>query len=488
MQDSGKGHLSRRTALGLGLIAIAGCGTASEDPAQAIPDAGGTTDGGGPPPPPPPTTDPDGGVVPPALTAKELLAGIDHVVVLMMENRSFDHMLGALKTDQGYAARAQVEGLTGTESNLSATGTTVQVHRLNNFEPIDPPHEWDECHAQFNGGKNDGFVKEHEGPSQTEVMGFHDRTQIPFYYWLADNFTICDHWFASVMGPTWPNRFYLHAGTSAGTKDVTPFFSDGPDTLWDRMKELNLGAKNYAAGSTSWYIGAFIGKATSYNPTAPIGEFFTAAQNGTLPPFSVIDPDFSANDDHPSHNIKLGQAFVASIYKAIAESPAWFKTLLIVTYDEHGGFFDHVPPPKAPDDSPEFEQFGFRVPAFVIGPTVRKGHVCKTQLDHTSVGATLRTRFGLKHLSFRMDKANDIADAIDPKKVTKPSVPPQGMPVIAMRREDALRHRVGPHSQPVIADLLARGVVQPVDGRSDDERIGDWFDHAARLGAVRVIR
>lgn len=484
MHHPGKGHLSRRTALGLGLVAVAGCGTTGDGAGAAgpptTPDGGATADGGGPPPPI------DKPKVPPPV-AKDLLAGIDHIVVLMMENRSFDHMLGALKTDPGYAARAQVEGLTGTESNKSISGTTVPVYLLANYTNVDPNHEWDACRAQFNGGKNDGFVTQHAGPVENEVMGYHDRSQIPFYYWLADNFTVCDHWFSSVMGPTWPNRFYLHAGTAAGTKDASPFISGGPDTIWDRMKDLKLEAKNYAAGSTSWYIAGFVGKATSYNPTHRIGEFFKDAQDGKLPSFSLIDPDFDASDDHPDHNIQRGQAFVASIYKAIAESPLWFKTLLIVTYDEHGGFYDHVPPPKAPDDSPEFEQFGFRVPAFLIGPTVKKGYVCKTQFDHTSIAATLRTRFGLKHLTLRMDKASDVADGIDALKLTKPSVPPQGMPVIAMTREAALRDRVGTSSQPVIADMLARGVVQPLDGRPHEERIGEWLEHAARLGAVRII-
>lgn len=487
MDDSRRGHLSRRTALGLGVVAIAGCAAESESgaPGQGVDDISSPPPAG-PATPSPPSEYPEG-VVPPAV-AQDLLAGIDHIVVLMMENRSFDHMLGALKTDQGYAARSQVDGLTGTESNLSSAGTPITVHKLDNFEPVDPNHEWDSCHAQFNGGKNDGFVTEHAGPSETEVMGYHDRSQIPFYYWLADNFTVCDRWFSSVMGPTWPNRFYLHATTAQGVKDNAPFLTGGPVTIWDGLEDLKVGAKNYAAGATTWYVGGFFGQALKHNPSATISEFFSAAQNGTLPSFSLIDPDFTANDDHPAHDIQRGQAFVASIYKALAQSPRWFKTLLIVTYDEHGGFFDHVPPPKVPDDNAEFEQLGFRVPAFVIGPTVKKGYVCKTQLDHSSVAATLRTRFGLKHLTYRMDTANDIADCIDAAKVNKPAVPPQGMPVIAMTRETALRDRVGTHSQPVLADLIAKGAVEPLDARPHDERIGDWLGHAARLGAVRIIR
>ena len=135
----------------------------------------------------------------------------------------------------------------------------------------------------------------------------------------------------------------------------------------------------------AFFLGGFPTKVLTNNPTANISEFFDLAQKGKLPSFTLIDPDYQASDDHPAHNIQRGQAFVASVYKALAESPAWSKTLLVITYDENGGFFDHVVPPKTTDDNAEFAQLGFRVPAFVIGPTVKKGYVCKTVLEHSSV-------------------------------------------------------------------------------------------------------
>lgn len=486
-------HISRRGALtglgvGLGLAAV-GCGAeadeipTSDEGTTTPPPASGETPGPSSPQPvatpePPPE---------PKLTPKELLAGIDHIVVLMMENRSFDHFLGALKSDAGYAAKAQVEGLTGIETNPAPDGTPVKVFKMSNFTPEDPPHKWDECHRQFNGGKNDGFVKEHAGGSQHEVMGFHDRSQIPLYYWFADNFAVCDHWFASVMGPTWPNRFYLHATTAKGKKDNTPFLTGGPATIWERLQDQKLTFKNYSAGAVNWYVGGFAGKVLKLNPSAPIGEFFQAAKNGTLPNFSMIDPDYLASDDHPSHNILRGQAFVASVYKALAESPLWTKTLLIITYDEHGGFYDHVPPPKTVDDDPQFEQLGFRVPAFVIGPTVKKGYVCKKQLEHVSVASTLATRFGIKSLSKRMDATDDVSDCIDPKKVKAPAVPPTGMPQVAMNMQTALYDGVGPSSQPKLEELVASGIAPRTDLRSDQERIGDWLEWAVELGAVRIV-
>jgi phospholipase C len=494
-QDEGKEKLSRReamTGLGVGLgLAAVGCGGSAAGEGTGDPPAPPAAANGNPttptaPPSPTGTTPPP---TEPPPSAKDLLAGIDHIVVLMMENRSFDHFLGALKSDSGYASKSTVNGLTGAETNPAPDGSTVQVFKLANFTPEDPPHSWDKSHAQYNSGLNDGFVKAHAGASQNEVMGFHDRSQIPLYYWFADNFAVCDNWFASVMGPTWPNRFYLHATTSKGKKDNTPFVTGAPDSLWEVLRDAKISAKNYYAGVTSWYVGGFAGKVLSINPTARIDEFFSDAKNGTLPAFSIIDPDFQASDDHPSHNIQRGQAFVASIYKALAESPKWSKTLFIITYDEHGGFYDHVAPPKAPDADGEFQQLGFRVPSFVIGPTVKKGFVSKVQYDHASVGATLRTRFGIKDLTLRMQAAKDVSDCIDPKKLKTPDAPPPGMPQVAMTMETALYDGVGQHSQPMLQTMIDKGQIRglDVDRRSHQQRIGAWLEHAVRLGAVRIV-
>ncbi len=199
---------------------------------------------------------------------------------------------------------------------------------------------------------------------------------------------------------------------------------EGQLALRDRRAGHHLGSpegrerhlQELRGGAAAWYVGGFIGKLLQNNPTAAIGDFFDAAKTGKLPSFSLIDPDFAASDDHPAHNIQRGQAFVASIYKALAESPAWSKTLFIITYDEHGGFFDHVVPPVAVDDNAEFAQQGFRVPALVIGPTVKKGYVCKKQLEHSSVAATLRTRFDIKSLSKRMDAASTSRTASTPSR------------------------------------------------------------------------
>src|SRR5262249_42575440 len=140
------------------------------------------------------------------LTPEELLAPVKTIVILCMENRSFDHYFGSLSLLEG----KMVDGLTGTEQNPDPNGMPIGIFKLDDPTVRGRPHGWDEAHAQWNMGQNDGFVVQHAGPTQDEVMGYHVREQLPSSYGLADNFTLCDRWFASVMGPTWPNRFYLH--------------------------------------------------------------------------------------------------------------------------------------------------------------------------------------------------------------------------------------------------------------------------------------
>jgi phospholipase C len=320
-------------------------------------------------------------------------------------------------------------------------------------------------------------------------MGYHDRSQIPFYYWLADNYTICDNWYSSVLGPTWPNRYYLHSATAAGKKTNTPIVTGLPDTVWDRLKAAKKTYKNYYAGAISWYFGGFLGKLGTMNPGAQIGEFFDDAKAGKLPNFSMIDPDFMSNDDHPSHDVRTGQAFVATIYEALAKSPQWDRLLFIITYDEHGGFFDHAPPPAAKDEYVEFQRRGFRVPTIVMGGRVKRGAVVSTVFEHASVLATVGTRFKIASLGKRMDESNDLSSCIDPLLVDKAQAAPAGMPVVTMSLKQAVAERVGTSSQPELERMVADGTIPNslVDPRSHEERISTWLKHGERLGAIRLF-
>ena len=475
--------------LGASAVGI-GCGSSDDqgNPTPADPTTPPATTSTSPGPTP--TTDPPAPAPSPGgPTGLDMLNGIDHVIVVMMENRSFDHFFGALQRDATYVNKATVAGSTGTETNPAPSGAAVKVYKATTYTLASPPHGFDACHAQFDNGKNDQFVIQHAGVNQDEVMAWYDRTQLPFYYWLADNFTVCDHWYASVMGPTWPNRFYLHSGTSNGKTDNTPITANVQDTIWDRLKSKNVTAKNYFAGKSGFFSSAFPTKITAgVNPMTPMDEFFTDAKNGTLPSVSYIDPDYSVSDDHPAHDIRLGQTFVASIYKALSTSPQWGKCLLVITYDEHGGFWDHVPPPAAPDDDPEFKNFGFRVPAMLIGPTVKNGYLSSKQYDHTSVIQTLTERFGLAPLTTRSIKANDLTDVFDTTRFGKPAAPPPNAPLITM--DAAALSTSGANSQDEIEEAVAAGRVaeSAIDRRPDEERVASWLRISESLGAVRVLR
>ncbi|MCX4244303.1 alkaline phosphatase family protein [Paraliomyxa miuraensis] len=422
------------------------------------------------------------------LTPEELLANIDTIVVVMMENRSLDHYFGSATFLEG----STVDGLTGRETNPRIDGTPVPVFEMANLQPADPPHGWDSCHLQWNLGANDGFVIEHEleHPSfYDEVMGYHVRAQLPVIYALADEYVLCDHWYSSVMGPTWPNRFYLHAATSGGTMNNAPAL--GFPTIWDQLATAGLSHANYYS-DLAWAWGGFANPALGY--TESLDEFFTAAAAGTLPAFSIVDPNFGilpggagGNDDHPSHDITLGQIFLGSIYQALAQSPQWERCLLIITYDEHGGFYDHVSPPTTVDEDPEFQQLGFRVPSLVIGPHVRRGCIDSSPMEHVSVIATASRRFGLPPLNDRVTATNDVSSAIDPAYLDDPR-PPAPIPMMSISVSEVLS-KVGTGQEELAAMVASGQIPLPADRRhpnaSRDVALR-MLDHAARLGVAKL--
>jgi phospholipase C len=422
-------------------------------------------------------------VAPPAPTA---LSGIDHFVVVMLENRSFDHLLGALAFDRDYPGRHAVDGLRGGESNPGLEGRPVFAQRrTSDILAVDLRPGWPLSHRAFNAGRNDGFVRARDPHLGPDVMAYHDRELAPFHYALADRYTVCDRWFASVLGPTWPNRFFLHAGTAGGRRANQPFWFDGPRTVWQALAARGLEARCYQAGLIAWYSMAFLGNGlTGRGALLPCGieRFFRDARQGTLPNFSIIDPDFQINDLHPPRRLVFGEAFLASVVRALEESPQWRRSLLVILYDEHGGFFDHVPPPRAPERHPDFRQLGFRVPALVVGPTVRRGAVVSTVFDHTSVLATLRARFGIESLGPRMDAASDLSSCLDPAAVAAAGT--QRFPALELRAAEL--HQAcgwdGGHEEME----LALSSASHIDPRSVEDRVGSWLRHAQELDVVRL--
>jgi phospholipase C len=404
----------------------------------------------------------------------------------MLENRSFDHVFGSLRTDRDYPGRDVVDGLRGDEANPTADGSMIGSWRMpgSGNGSLNPPHNWDPARAAFNGGRNDGFIRVASGPYRDEVMGHLVREQAPTFYALADRFTVCDRWFSSVMGPTWPNRFYLHATTAQGHQSNQPLGLDAPPTLWDRLAERCLRGKNYAAGPVHWYTLAMPLRAFSGNDTmdpAPLEEFFADARAGTLPELSIIDPDFKVADGSPTHQLALAEAFVATVYRTLAESPQWGRSLLVVTFDEHGGYFDHVPPPPAADPLPGFCQLGFRVPTLVIGPGVAAGAVVSAPFEHVSIASTLGRRFGLQSLGSRMDRANDLSACLQPG-LSRPAPP---LPAVELKAALTVAR---PVDDPELRMALAAGRVptRAIDPRSSQERLDSWLRHARDLEAVKI--
>ena len=408
-------------------------------------------------------------------------SGIDHVIVAMMENRSFDHFFGSLSLAEG----KPVNGLTGLETNPDPTGALISPFVLDDFTPEDPPHGWDAVHRQWNEGAMDGFVTEHAGASQNQVMGFHLRGQLPAIYGLADQFALCDAWHCSVMGPTWPNRYYLHGATSNGLTSNVPAL--GFKNVFDVLTAAGVPSRTY------FHDLAFQAGYLNFNGLAPIEQYFQDAQSGTVPAFTVIDPKFQgndANDDHPDHDVQLGQALIASIYAALAASPQWGRMLFVVTYDEHGGFFDHVPPPECADERADFRRLGVRVPGVVAGPMVRAGSVVSTTFDHSSIIATLTTRYGLEPMTARSAAANDLSSCIDPALIAQPRSAPRLAPVtislgkLRAKLAQPIQRRLQPELQ-ALADHgeMPRHLDRRAEGPDVTRRV---LEAGQRLGALRL--
>ncbi len=347
--------------------------------------------------------------------------GITTLVVLMMENRTYDHLLGARSLLEGKPG----DGLVSTMTNLDRLGNPVGLWTppLTDAQcVIDPPHGWDASRAQFNGGALDGFVTVHQAAhdSDTDIgpMQYLTRDHVPATWSLADHYVSCDRYFASVMGPTWPNRMYWHSGSSNGIMS-----NDLPTNGFD-WRSIYHSLVEHGVEYAYYYGDVPVVAVLEDIEGHPdrifrMEEFYAHAAAGTLPPVVHIDPSFSLNDDHPPHHPILGQQLIASIYTALATSPQWKNCMFVVTYDEHGGFFDHVAPGTVFDDfaSSGFDQLGFRVPTIVAGPYVKQGEVISTQYEHCSVLRHIDNMFGMESNFRRITESNDLTDCIDMERL-----------------------------------------------------------------------
>lgn len=381
---------------------------------------------------------------------------MQQIVVLMLENRSFDHMLGFLYEGKQTPAGVPFEGLTGTESNIDSTGKAISVWKITPATPDaylkpghDPGEGYQATNLQLFGADvpptppvatNSGFVTDFEyvlktqtnrptvpGTTPADIMAMHTPETLPVLSALAAGYAVSDMWFAPAPTETLPNRAFACAATSLGhMDDSTKYYNC--QSIFGLLSQHNL----------DWRIFGYSGPPLTRNdfpdvtqaPAAHFGvfqDFQTAAAAGTLPPFTFLEPSWGStgNSQHPTDDVALGEQLIHDVYYALYNGKGWATTLLIITYDEHGGCYDHVPPPlgaTTPDASVgefgfDFTRFGVRVPAVLVSPLIPAGTVLRAPegmppFDHTSILATVEHRWNLPPLTGRDKVAADVGGAL----------------------------------------------------------------------------
>jgi phospholipase C len=425
----------------------------------------------------------------------DLLPQLKHIVVLMMENHSYDNYLGML-ADRGEGFPLDGDGQP-VVTNLDSEGDQVRPHHLASTGQADgaPCQSWLASQVQWNQGKMDGFVVATQevtpDADKTVGMGYWSEEDLPFYYGLARTFPLADHWFSSCLGPTFPNRRFLIAGTANGLVDDLPFhLLDYPPngTIFDMLTRHEISWANYhpVAGDKSRARRAAhyrrrrarrallalvhgprqaaegIQKDIQFTADLfPMGigqhmvhihgmdQFFADADAGTLPAFSLVDPAFAEFSEENPQDVRKGESFAAEVINRVMHGKGWPHTLLIWTYDEHGGYYDHVaPPPAIPPDDVEgktmaarptwlqvahrllfpghikeaenpgeepmrYDRYGFRVPAVLVSPYSRRDCVLSEVFDHTSVLKLLEEKWNLPALTRRDAAALSPLGALD---------------------------------------------------------------------------
>ncbi len=443
----------------------------------------------------------------------DLLPPIKHIVVLMMENHSFDNYLGTLGRGEGLPAGA--DGQPDAE-NPDSQGRPVRAYHLPGTEQHDgvPCQSWSATHAQWADGKMTGFVTATEDSAprgeKAAAMGYWTEQDLPFYHGLARTFPLADRWFSSCLGPTFPNRRFLLAGTAHGLIDDLPVnILDRPPagTILDQLTRYGISWANYRPAaedesrfrqyvhfrrSRAKHHGRALGPpfqqmkdgvkrelqfTASLYPLGlarymahvrSIGQFVDDADAGTLPGFSIVDPDFDEYSEENPQDVRKGESFASEIINRVMHGKGWRDTLLIWTYDEHGGYYDHVAPPPAvePDDVPgrslvahrsllrsvlkplfpayvrhaeqlisgcglRYDTYGVRVPAVIVSPFARPDCVLSEVFDHTSVLKLVEEKWNLPALTRRDAAASSPLGALDlsapPAFLTPPRLPAPGL-------------------------------------------------------------
>ena len=337
---------------------------------------------------------------------------VHHVVVVMMENRSFDHMLGWLPGANGRQA-----GLTYTDATGAAYSTYPLAPDYQGCGMSDPDHSHEGGLVEYNGGACDGWLR--TGTNDEFCIGYYQQQDLAFLGAAAPAWTTCDNYFAATLAETYPNRIYQHAAQTdrlVNTLDICTL-----PTIWDQLQAAGLKGRYYFSDVPFLALWG-----TKYLAISRLlKSFYLDCAAGKLPAVSFVDPGLLgeqegvSNDDHPHADIRNGEVFLNSIYRAVTTSPQWQNTILVINFDEWGGFFEHVPPTAAPIPAADRAAGntdglrGFRVPALVISPWSRRAYVTHGLYDHTSVLRMIESRWGLPPLTVRDQTANNLAEALD---------------------------------------------------------------------------
>lgn len=390
---------------------------------------------------------------------------IEHVIVLMLENRSYDHMLGYLSNGHG---------LTGAEFNpvdpSDPNSERVFVSNQAGYITVDPAHDFSSVEKQLYGPSGqavdpapmNGFVAVHIEKENGDValgkkiMECFDPDKLPALTTLAREFCVCDRWFSAVPGPTWLNRFFVHAGTCDGMIVDSAEHNYKMKTIFDSLGKNGFSWNIYYGDVPQSIILQHHWR--TLDRFKQFNKFYADVEKGELASYSFIEPryinfhEWKATDQHPPHDVKLGEYLIAEVYDTLRNSPYWEKSLLVVLYDEHGGFYDHVPPP-GPVPSPDgkkskhpyfdFTRLGVRTPAILVSPFVEKGQVDSTTYEHSSLPATIKTLFNLPEgLTARDKAANTFEKNLSrstPRSDTLLRLPVPGEPEEIRRHRELLR-------------------------------------------------
>jgi phospholipase C len=356
---------------------------------------------------------------------------ITHIVVVMKENRSFDHLLGQLSASAG--ADVAPAGFTNPDTMGVAVGP---MHAASTCLRPDPGHQWDPMHIQIDGGKMDGFIVSAARTTPTDghfVMSYYDRADLPFTYWLASTFALNDRHFSSARSGTFPNRDFLLLGTADGVRQTGAGYPDpATPTIFTRLDAAGVSWGAFADGA---YFDGALNWPRDHPGGHPFADFIAQVDEGTLPQVAFVDGHAEVQDDHPPADVQVGESWTRMVYQHLVASPLWPHAVLIWTYDEGGGFFDHVAPPEhacvprlVPQDAIFFE-LGVRVPLVVISPWARSHFVSHVVQEHTAIVRLIETIFDLPALTARDANSPALLDLFDfstPALLVPPAAPPAG--------------------------------------------------------------